>query len=185
MIKTIDARVARAMNQVRKAFRAVLSRTNTAPGVSLVQAEGLAGEAIRDAELFQHFGLTSAPPAGTMAVVLPIGGKTAHGVVVATEHASFRIADLGDGEVAVYDAHGHSVELRQSGIVIKGGGDVVTITDTPTVRVEADIEATGEITDRVGTGGKTMAHMRSVYNTHTHPENDSGGPTDPPIQGMN
>ena len=185
MIKTIDARIARAMGQVRKAFRAVITRVNTAPAVCLVQVDGLASEALRDVEMFQHFGLTSAPPAGTMAMVLPIGGKTAHGVVVATEHAAFRIADLGDGEVAVYDAHGHSVELRQGGIVIKGGGDVVTITETPKVRVEADIEATGEITDRVDTGGKTMAHMRDVYDIHTHPENDNGGPTGVPNQEMN
>jgi hypothetical protein len=29
-----------------------------------------------------------------------------------------------------------------------------------------------------------MASMRDIHNIHRHPENDSGGPTDPPIEEM-
>ena len=63
----------------------------------------------------------------------------------------------------------------------------VTLT-TPTVAASAeitagaDITATGEVADAAG--GKTMSGMRSVYNAHTHGENDVGGPTDTPTGTM-
>ncbi|MGL9774685.1 MAG: phage baseplate assembly protein domain-containing protein [Sodalis sp. (in: enterobacteria)] len=39
-------------------------------------------------ELFQHYGLTSVPPASTMAVVLPVGGRTRHSIVIASKHST-------------------------------------------------------------------------------------------------
>lgn len=119
MIETIDKRIRRHLAQVRQAFRGVLSLVNAASGVQLAQAEGLAGEELADAELFQHYGFTSHPPAGTMAVVLPIGGRTTHGIVVATEHASYRLQALAGGEVAIYDDLGQQVRLSRTGITIK------------------------------------------------------------------
>lgn len=47
--------------------------------------------------------------------------------------------------------------------------------DTPLLEVTGAITATGNISDTNGT--KSMAAMRSVYNTHTHPENGTGGGT--------
>jgi len=188
MIDVIDKRIDRAMGRVRKAFRAVLSRVSTAPAVALVQASGVAGETLQDAELFQHYGYTSAPPAGTMAVVLPIGGKTAHGIVVATEHGSYRIRGLKSGEVAIYTDEGDSIVLKR-GRMIEVTTDVLKISaaikvqiDTPLIDTTADIDADGEITDRKATGGRSMSHMREAHYTHTHRENDVGGETNVPTQ---
>ncbi|TVO57519.1 phage baseplate assembly protein V [Denitromonas halophila] len=188
MIKTIDARVQRAMGQVRKAFRAVISRVNAAPAVALVQAEGLAGEPIRDAELFQHYGLTSVPPPGTMAVVLPIGGKTAHGIVIGTEHGAYRIKGLKDGEVAIYTDEGDSIVLKR-GRLIEVTTNTLKITaatkvqiDTPLITTTAQVQADGEITDLFATGGQSMSAMRDLYDIHTHHENDTNGETNTPTQ---
>jgi len=53
------------------------------------------------------------------------------------------------------------------------------------VRIESpQLEATGEIIDLVEGTGRTMSGMRSIYNGHVHPENDNGGPTGQPTQGM-
>ena len=146
MIRDIDRRVARAMAGVRQAFRGVLRRVNTAPAVALVQADGLATEQIQDAELMQHYGFTSAPPAGTMVVVVPVGGKTAHGIVIATEHGSYRMRSLPDGEVAIYDDLGQKVHLTRAGIVVEGAGRPVTVRDTPRIYMDAPlVEMTGKL----------------------------------------
>lgn len=47
--------------------------------------------------------------------------------------------------------------------------------DTPALSVSGDIIAGGDVAD-LG-GAKTMAGMRSTFNTHTHPENGTGGGT--------
>lgn len=188
MIKTIDARIQRAMGQVRGAFRAVIRRVNTAAAASLVQADALAGERLQEAELFQHYGLTSVPPDGTMAVVLPIGGKTAHGIVVATEHGAYRIKGLKSGEVAIYTDEGDSIVLKR-GRLIEVTTDTLKIAaatkvqiDTPLITTTAEVQADGEITDLFASGGQSMSAMRDLYDIHTHHENDANGETNPPTQ---
>ena len=73
MWNDVDQRIQRAMSGVRQAFRGVLTRADSASATQLVQADGLAGERLQDNELFQHYGFTSNPLPGTMAVVLPHG----------------------------------------------------------------------------------------------------------------
>ncbi|NOT17312.1 MAG: phage baseplate assembly protein [Sulfuriferula sp.] len=184
MIAQIDKRIARALGGIRQAFRGVLTLVKSAGAVQLVQVDGLAGEQLQDAELFQHFGFTSNPPAGVMAIVLPIGGKTAHGVVIATEHTTFRKRNLAPGEAAIYDSLGQCVYLTQAGIVIDGAGLPMTIQNTPSVtantpqfnisgnlNVGQNIVAQGDISDH---GNKTMSGMRVTYNGHTHTDPQGG-----------
>lgn len=122
----VDKRIRRAMSGVRSAFRSVLARVDSGGQVQLVQGEGLAGEPLQDNELFQHYGYTSNPPAGTMAVVLPIGGRTSHGIIVATEHGTYRLKELKPGEVALYTDEGAKVVLKR-GRVIETDCDVYRV----------------------------------------------------------
>lgn len=125
MIKDIDIRIRRALGSIRLAFRGVVTLVKAAGAVQLVQMDALQGEQLQDAELFQHYGLTSNPPAGTMAIVLPIGGRTAHGIIIATEHGSYRIKSLASGEVALYSQFGQAIKLRQDGgIDFHAPGDI-------------------------------------------------------------
>lgn len=122
MKKLIAEAIKRALSGVRLAFRARLTGLNTAPGVSLVQGQALAGEQIQAAELFQHYGFTSAPPAGTMLLVVPVGGNTAHGIVVGEENTTFRLKGLNSGEVALYtdedqEGEGHRIVFKRGRIV--------------------------------------------------------------------
>lgn len=176
MIRDLQARIDLAMARVRQAFRGVVATVNAAPAVQLVQVDGLAGETLQAVELMQHYGLTSHPPAGTMAVLVPLGGSTAHGIIVATEHGTYRLKGLAAGEVAIYTDEGDRVHLKR--------GRVVEIVAGTKLRVVTPLlEVTGEVKDRCDSGGKTMAQMRATYNTHTHP-GDSGGTTGAPNQGM-
>lgn len=117
MIAEIDARIKRYANTIRQAFRGVLTLVKAAGNVQLVQVDGLAGEQLQDNELFQHYGYTSNPPPGTMAIVLPIGGKTAHGIIIATEHGNYRLKNLASGEVAIYSDEGDSVILKRGRLI--------------------------------------------------------------------
>jgi phage baseplate assembly protein V len=117
MIAMIDKRIARFVGGIRQAFRGVVTLVKAASSVQLLQVDGLAGEQLQDNELFQHYGYTSNPPAGTMAIVLPVGGKTAHGIIIATEHGTYRLKGLASGEVALYSDEGDSVVLKRGRLI--------------------------------------------------------------------
>ena len=74
------------------------------------------------------------------------------------------------------------IHFLASGIHLQSTG-VFTV-DASLMQVNCGIKATGDITDNSGDQAQSMSSMRAVYNSHTHNENDSGGPTDPPNQGM-
>lgn len=130
MIATIDARIRRALGQIRLAFRGKGGAINTAAPVQLVDGEGLQGEPIRGNELMQHYGFTSTPPAGFMYVAVPVGGKTAHAIMVATEHGTYRMKGLKTGEVAIYTDEGDSIVLKR--------GRLIEVT-TQTLRINTQV----------------------------------------------
>ena len=197
MIATIDARIRRALGQIRLAFRGKGGAINTAAPVQLVDGEGLKDEPIRGNELMQHYGFTSTPPAGFMYVAVPVGGKTAHAVMVATEHGSYRMKGLKTGEVAIYTDEGDSIVFKRGRLIevttqtfrvnagaaielnaptITGNASSEVVLNTPLVAASQDITAGGEISDHAG---QSMSRMREIYNNHDHDENNAvGSPTD-------
>lgn len=200
MIKQIDARIRRHLSGIRLAFRGVITLVKAAGAVQLVQLDGLAGERLQDAELFQQYGCTSNPPAGSMVIVLPIGGKTAHGIIIATEHGTYRLKNLKSGEVALYSDEGDSIILKRGRIMevttqifrvnasaeielnaptITGNAGTSVAFNTPTVNASGAIVAQGNITDSAATAPKTMAGMRTVYNSHTHSDPQGGSVSTP------
>ncbi|RRW87270.1 phage baseplate assembly protein V, partial [Pandoraea apista] len=166
MIEEIDKRIRRALAGVRQAFRGRMSRINTDGPVVIVQGEGLAGEPVADAELFQHYGYTSAPPDGTMMVIVPIGGRSSHGIVIATEHGQYRFKSLKPGEVALHSDEGDSVVLargRVMNITTKTlnihASESVNI-DSPNVNVKHRLNVAEQITGQGGlavSGGDGVA----------------------------
>lgn len=165
------------------ASRAVVGMVNDELKLQGLQVSLLADETRDKVERFQNYGFTSVPHAGAEGITIALGGSRDHLAAIAVDDRRYRLKNLADGEVAVYDDLGHQIHLTRSGIVIHGGGHQVLITGTPRLRVEADIEATGEVKDLCDSSGKTMSNMRATYNSHTHP-GDSGGTTGTPNQGM-
>lgn len=131
-------------NDVRHAFRGVLHLVESADNIQKVQASGLADETLQDVELMQHFGFTSVPPANTQAVILPIGGQTSHGIVIATENGSFRVKNLQGGEVAVYDESGSSIVLKK-GRLIEIDCDVLKIKAASKVDISSPLVETDQV----------------------------------------
>ena len=196
-----------AAEEIRQAFRGVLHLVKSADNIQKVQASGLADETLQDVELMQQFGFTSVPPANTQAVILPIGGQTTHGIVIATENGSFRLKNLQGGEVAVYDESGSSIVLKK-GRLIEIDCDVLKINaatkvdiSSPLVETDQVFTAQGQINGNGGmavqggsgasftgnvtqtkgsftTDGDVTANGKSLV-SHTH-RGDSGGVTGQP-----
>ncbi|OOH87331.1 baseplate assembly protein [Pasteurellaceae bacterium 15-036681] len=151
---------------VRSAFRGTLTLVKSSGDIQHVQVTGLADETLSDVEFMQQFGLTSVPPAGTEVVVIPVGGKTTHSIVIATENGSFRVKNLKNGEVALYDSSGSTIILK-NGRVIEVDCDTfklncksfqVTATDsakfsTPQLETDKVFTAQGQIN---GNGGMAV-----------------------------
>lgn len=116
-IKTIDKRIKQAFNTVRQGFRGKVARVQAGGGVQKIQVEGLDGETVQDLEHAENFGFTSNPPAGSDCVVVPLGGKTSHGIIVTTTNGAYRITGLSDGETAVYNADGAKMVLKKGRII--------------------------------------------------------------------
>lgn len=113
----VSRHIQRALAAIRLPFRAQLARITTKGGVMTAQLDGLAPETLQGLEVFQHYGITSVPPEGAMAIVIPVGGKTSHSVVVATEHSAYRMQALESGEVAIYTDEGASIVLKKGKII--------------------------------------------------------------------
>lgn len=175
-VKVIDERIRRKLAGIRLAFRGVLTLVKAAGAVQLVQLDGLSGERLQDAELFQQFGFTSNPPAGTMCVVLPLGGRTAHGIVIATEHGTYRLQNLASGETALYNQWGDHILLgadRHMKVVSSVAVDIIApeVTMSGNLSVTGNIVAQGDVSDHAN---KSMLGMRNVFNAHVHADPQGG-----------
>ncbi|HBM0960313.1 phage baseplate assembly protein V [Enterobacter roggenkampii] len=158
--------------------RAVVKSINAASKCQTVDVELLAGQGKAGIEHLEPYGFTSRAKSGAEAVVLFPDGDRSHAVVVSISDRRYRIKGLKTGEVAFYDDQGQTVTLTRNGIVVDGGGKVITFKNAPKARFEMPVESTGSIKDFCDSSGQTMAEMRLVYNGHKH--NENGDTTDAP-----
>jgi phage baseplate assembly protein V len=142
-----------------------------------------------------EFGFTSYPPVGSDAVVAHIAGDRGSGVVVATNHQPSRPTGLQSGESMLYTEDGKQVYMTaDGGIVVEAKGQNVVVNDAAdvtwncsgdftlnvggkfnvvapggTTYTTPTIKSSGDIQDNASTNSHTMAQMRTIHNTHTHP----------------
>lgn len=134
-----------------------------------------------------EFGFASNPPVGSDVLALHVAGDNSDGAVFATNHQQSRPTGLSAGESMLYSQDGKYVYMTASGgIVVEAKGQDVVVNDARDVTwnlsgklkivapggVEIDtpeITTPGDIIDNSGTNAHTMAQMRSIYNSHTHP----------------
>lgn len=174
--------------------RGTVAGANATKKMQSLQMRLLAGEVKDDIEHFEPYGHTSNPNPGAEGIAVFFDGDRSHGVVVVVADRRYRLQGLKTGEVALHDDQGQKVHLTRNGIVIDGANLPITIQNTPHVTmttpqvsmsgnldVAGSIVAQGDISDY---GTKSMAGMRSTYNTHTHPETAVPGPTGAPNQAM-
>ncbi|HED2005053.1 TPA: phage baseplate assembly protein [Klebsiella pneumoniae] len=193
MWNQVDLRIRAALRGIRLAFRGRLTRVKSDLSIQQVQVNGLAGEKLQDAELFQHFGFTSCPPAGTQCIVLPIGGQTSHSIIIATENGAFRL-QVASGEMAIYSDEGAYVHIKKGRIVETECDEYLVKTKKYTVQAEDyDVTATTganfetpllKASDQLADGKSTLDAIRETYDDHDHDHGGDAGTTDKPNQQM-
>lgn len=141
-------------------------------------------------EVLMPYGLSYSPPEGSLAVVFNILGQEENRAALATSPTS-RFKNLAPGEVAVgnYITRAKIYFREDGGVLLDVPNGEVTIdtsrvTMTGDLDVDGDITAKGNIIDNSGTNTNNIGDLRTIYNSHTHDENDSGGPTEAPNQPM-
>lgn len=154
MIKSLSARINKAGSQIRQTFLGIVARG----GSKVLQLKGFTDETLQEIELIQHVGFNSYIPDSAKVVVIPLQGKTAKSVVIATTGGAV-VVNVAEGETCVYDQFGHQVLLHKDGI--KMLGDVEIIGE---LKVSEDIKSEKEISDKTS----SMQAMRDAYNPHTH-----------------
>ncbi|HAT7516484.1 TPA: phage baseplate assembly protein [Kluyvera ascorbata] len=164
--------------------RAVVKSINAASKCQMIDVELLAGQQKAKIEHLEPYGFTSCAKSGAEAVVLFPDGDRSHAIAITVSDRRYRLKGLKTGEVALYDDQGQSVTLTRNGIVVDGGGKIITFKNAPKARFEMDIESTGQIKDLCDSGGLTMSAMRISYNGHRHKENGQGNNTDAPDKQM-
>ncbi len=174
--------------------RGVIEAINDEPGIQKIQLSVLADELRESVERFQEYGFTSVPHEGAEALVLRVGGSCDHGIIVAVDDKRYRIKALEKGEVAIYTDEGDFIKLGRNNQITIHSDTKITIQantiqledanggNTAAIVVKGSLTATGNITDTSATNSRSMAGMRSVYNSHTHTE--TGTTTNAPSSTM-
>jgi phage baseplate assembly protein V len=130
MRKLLSPLVRRIENLVS---RATVSLVNDGAKVQTVQLGVLDGETRGDVERMQEYGFTSVPLVGAEAVVVWVGGRRDHGLVVAVDDRRHRPTGLQPGEVAIYTDEGDSVVIKRGGHIVVTGRKITL--DAPAVEV--------------------------------------------------
>ncbi|MDS7929631.1 phage baseplate assembly protein [Acinetobacter sp. V102_4] len=154
MMRTVARQVQKGLGQIRQTFLGRVARG----GSRLLQVVGFADETLEEIELFQHVGFSSHIPEDARVVLLPLAGKTARSIIIATTDGLVSV-DAAEGETCIYDQFGHSILLHENGIKLKGNTEV-----DGELHVTKNIKSDAEVSDKTS----SMAQMRVVYNIHVH-----------------
>lgn len=183
--------------------RAVVSLVQSGAGFQTMQVELLDGEVRDGVEHFESYGFTSVPLEGAEGLFASIAGNRDHGILVSVGNRKFRLKGMKGGEVAMFTDEGDFIKFKRGRNmeVVCGTKAMVTCPDVELVcetkckitcpdtelvgnlTVTQNIVAGGNISDQ--NGAKSMADMRSKYDSHDHNENNVlNSPTNKPNQLM-
>lgn len=145
--------------------RAIVRLIDDAKAAQELQIELLEGESQDAVERFQNYGFVAHPHPGAEALVVFAGGLRSHGVVLAVEDRRYRLRELEEGEVAIYDDLGNVVKLGREAITVTA---VTKLTiDAPSIEVSCDtaevtadsVTITADTVELGGSGGAAVARV--------------------------
>ncbi|MGE4406036.1 phage baseplate assembly protein V [Pseudomonas sp.] len=110
-IAKITAPLARRVRLMAR--RAVVKLVYDDVKMQELQLAIFSGEVRDRVERWEDYGLTSHPIPGAEALVLALGGSTDHSAVVKVGDRRYRLVNLAEGEVALYDDQGQVIHLKR------------------------------------------------------------------------
>lgn len=178
--------------------RSILTRLDASTKLQTVQVKAIEGEVLDGMEYFEPYGFTSKAFTGAEPLVATVEGKRGHEVVICIADRRYRLKDLQDGEVALFDDQGNQVWLQRDQVYIKAvthleaEAPTTKITSTTThmgdVTIKGALTVNGQIvgTETLDVNGAvtsgtsiadpngTMQEMRDTYDGHDHDYDDNG-----------
>ena len=112
VVKMMTAPLARRVRLLAR--RAVVKLVYDDVKMQELQLALFAGEVRDGVERWEDYGLTSHPIPGAEALVLALGGSTDHCAVVKVGDRRYRLVNLAEGEVALYDDQGQVIHLKRN-----------------------------------------------------------------------
>jgi len=138
--------------------RAIVSLIDDSKNMQIVQLNLMKDETKDGVERVQNYGFTSHPKPDAQAVVLFVSGNRDHGLVVALDDSRYRLKDLPEGGVAVYDFDGNYIKLTEAnGIEIEAPNQKVTI------KASGDIEIGNNSLKKL-----VNEEFQDLFNNHVH-----------------
>lgn len=99
------------------AQRVELRNVDDSSGGQRVQVRAAGGAIRAGVERPQSYGMTSVPPVGAEGVMLALGGRGDHALVVVVDDRRYRLHGLESGEVALYTDEGDKIHLKRGGAI--------------------------------------------------------------------
>ena len=123
--RSLDSRIQRQVRRIARPVRGVLSSVSANGKGLLAQWTAREDETLADTELAQHFGFRSVAPSDTEVVAIPIGGSSAHLVIVGEIDRSTTPPTLQAGEACIYSTGSARIHVKANGeIEIEGAASV-------------------------------------------------------------
>ena len=155
--------------------RAIVKLVDDSKKMQALQLSVLAAETREGVERFQNYGVTSVPFGDAEALVLCVGGRREHAIVVAVDDRRYRLKDLAAGETALYTRFGSKVLLKANGdveVTPKSGQDIKLAAGSKKVARLGDTTKNGSLSGTVMVAGAPV----SVLFTYTGPDGIPGSP---------
>lgn len=154
--------------------RAVVRIVTDSLGRQNLQVQTLANETNDSVERFQNYGMSSVPPPGSEAIVVAVGGRRSGMVAIAVEDKKSRPRGLDPGDVCVYHSEGHTITLKQDGVIEIRGKAVNLVAEESCDIVSKLINFTGptNFSEDIHVQGKSFLD-------HIHKDGDGADTTKP------
>jgi phage baseplate assembly protein V len=160
VIRAIDKMIQPLRNNMKMMVaRALLDSVDDAQGIQVVKV-GLLADEVSEMERFQNYGFSSNPSKDAEGVCLFVGGNREHGICIALDNREFRLKNLGEGQVALYDEFGSNILLKNDGTISINSDKVEIGADAAEALIKGNV-------------------MQGLFNAHTH--NVMGVTSSPPV----
>lgn len=125
-------------------------------GADKIQVRVLDGETLDNIDRVESYGFSYRPKPGSRAYLFFPSGDRSYGVALVIGDKRYQM-ELSEGEVALHDADGNHVHIKQGGVIeVKASSRVIA--DTPIFETTGDVVVSG-----------------ISFLNHTHPDPQGGG----------